>query len=40
MIERAILVRSIKNVLRKALQETALYQHKNLLKHLLNCIFE
>lgn len=40
MIERTILVRSLKTFFNKALRETPLFLHKTLVKHLLNCLFE
>lgn len=40
MIERVILVRSLKGLFKKALRSTPLFLHKTVLKNLLNCLFE
>jgi len=39
MIERVILIKSLKHLFKLALRETSVYLHKSLLKHLLNCVF-
>lgn len=40
MIERTILVRSLKGFFKKALRSSPLFFHKTVIKNLLNCLFQ
>jgi hypothetical protein len=39
MIERVILVKSLKHIFNKALKEVPMHLHKPLIKHLLDIVF-